>query len=86
MGSIEMIKELAEEMKPLVQEIENGVPTSKDNYDRYLGVVEALSKGNKVRELVTLIALAKAGANTNAIEAVAEMLNLECSGGFSMNS
>ena len=54
-----LIRSLAKDLGPLVEEIEAGVPTTKDNYNRYMSVLSGF-KGNY--RLACAVALIRAGA------------------------
>ena len=65
------ITEAIEIMKPIVQKIEKGVPTTKDNYGAYMAVL-AQAKDHQTRLHLSAI-LIFAGANKNVVVAALKL-------------
>jgi hypothetical protein len=62
-----LIDGLAEDLRPVVEEIESGIATTQNNYGRYGALLSQLSKGNKQVACVIAIALCQAGANREGV-------------------
>jgi hypothetical protein len=66
------IEDLAKDMKPLVDEIENGpsnYQSTKDNYGRYLSAITTMAAGNTASARIAGKALIIAGANSEGVKA-----------------
>lgn len=63
----ELINGLAEDFKPLVQEIEGGLATTQHNYGRYGAVISQFSQGKAGTAKIIAAALIKAGANATGV-------------------
>lgn len=62
-----MIKDLAVNLKPAVDEIEGSIPTTQGHYGRYMAVLAIFAKGNKLRAQIIALALIEAGANKTGV-------------------
>ena len=62
-----LIKELAEDFAPFVQDIESGIATTQNNYGRYGAMLSKLSKGNRKVANILGLAMIEAGANANGV-------------------
>ena len=62
-----LIADLAADFRPIVQEIEASMATTKNHYGRYGQLLSSLSKGNKVVASVLFLAFEAAGANAQGL-------------------
>ncbi len=60
----QLIDGLAEDLKPLVKDIESGIATTQHNYARYGHIIAQFAMGNKTVANVIALALIQAGANS----------------------
>jgi hypothetical protein len=63
----ELVKGLAEDFRPLVKKIEASIATTQNHYGRYGQLLAQFSKGDPVVAKVILLALERAGANTQGL-------------------
>lgn len=64
-----MISEMADDLKGVVEEIENNsMQVTQHNYDRYMTVIHELSNGNKTQAMLVVMALLDAGANREGVK------------------
>jgi len=63
------ISSMAEDLKEVVEDIENGVPFTQGNYDKYAMVIEQMSNGKNGMKFAVALALMEAGANVNGVRA-----------------
>lgn len=64
-----IIAGMADDLKPIVDEIEDSSPLTKDHYGRYLEVFTRLCNSDHKKSRVTLLALLAAGGNSNGVNA-----------------
>jgi hypothetical protein len=67
-----LVDETVPEFKPIVDGIEKGIKTTKDNYGRYMSVLTQFEKG-RMRQFVALV-LIKAGANPSGVRSAMQAL------------
>jgi len=63
-----LISDLAADLKPMVKDIEAGIPTTQNNYGRYGSLISQLSKGDKRVGAIIALALIEAGANRVGVQ------------------
>lgn len=61
-----LIDELAGDFKPAVQKIEAKIPTTRNHYGDYMGLISSLAKTKQHAQLFAM-AMIKAGANRQGI-------------------
>ena len=62
-----IITDLANDLKPVVQKIEEKLPITKGHYGDYLGLFSALSRGDRRMGKIICAALLVAGANHDGV-------------------
>lgn len=62
------IKEIAENVKPLLDDIHSQQPTTKDYYAEYMSILSKLGNNNAGKIKLLAISMLYAGANVNGIE------------------
>jgi thiaminase len=63
-----VIKEIAENIKPLLEDIHSKQPTTKNYYGDYMSILAQLGNDNIGKIKLLAIAMLYAGANVNGIE------------------
>ncbi len=59
----ELITDLAGDLKELVTEIEDGVPSTMNHYGKYMNVIATVGAGDITVKRIVALALVEAGAN-----------------------
>ena len=74
---VKLIKELAEVLKPAVEEIENTkVKTTKNNYGMYLSIMSNRGQENTGVTKIIGLALIYAGANYNGVKSAWDIMGV----------
>ena len=63
-----LINDLAEDFKPLVEDVEASIATTKDHYGRYGGIISQFSRGSTGTAKIIAAALIKAGGNPVGVQ------------------
>jgi hypothetical protein len=63
----QVLKDLADDLRGLVSEIESSVKTTQNHYGRYMGIIQQVAKGDKVAATIIAEALVIAGANKKGV-------------------
>jgi len=72
---IKIVTDLAKDFRPVVDKIENTkIKTTKNNYAKYMGFIQEMSKNNEATMVIVGLALIKAGANYNGVKAAWDAL------------
>ena len=72
---VEIVTDLAKDFGPVVDEIENTkIKTTQNNYAKYMGFIQEMSKNNEATMVIVGLALIKAGANYNGVKAAWDAL------------
>jgi hypothetical protein len=72
---IKIVTDLAKDFGPVVDKIENTkIKTTKNNYAKYMGFIQEMSKNNEATMVIVGLALIKAGANYNGVKAAWDAL------------
>jgi len=70
-----IVKDLSKDFRPVVDKIENTkIKTTKNNYAKYMGFIQEMSKNNEATMVIVGLALIKAGANYNGVKAAWDAL------------
>ncbi len=66
---IQLIKELAQDIAPIVKKIEKSPKTTQDHYDRYGSILTRIAGSDRKLATVYVLAFKEAGANPRGIDA-----------------
>lgn len=77
----QLIANIAETVKPLVQHIEATVPMTQDHYDQYWSAIESVAAGvqghdPRTVKLTVAYAFTEAGANRNGVMAALKLMGV----------
>jgi|TARA_Y100000034_G_scaffold124240_1_gene172125 hypothetical protein len=70
-----MVTDLAGDLKPMVVKIEAGIPTTRGNYGRYMGLIQQLGHSCKRTEQVIALSLIEAGADRQGVSDAVKILH-----------
>lgn len=70
-----MVADLAIDLKPMVEKIEAGLPTTRGNYGRYMGLIQQLGHSDKRTEQVIALSLIAAGADRRGVSDAVHILH-----------
>lgn len=62
-----LVAEIADIVRPQVVNIEAGLPTTQDNYDKYMGIITILARNKPQQATIVALALLRAGANPHGV-------------------
>jgi len=65
----ELITDLANDLRPMVEEIEASVAITENRYDKYMGILDLMGAGDPAAIGIISLALLEAGANKQGVEA-----------------
>jgi hypothetical protein len=69
-----LIADLAEDLKPAVQEIEGSIKTTQNHYGRYMSLLSLMGDGKPDLMKILGVALIKAGANRGGVNSAMKIL------------
>lgn len=62
-----LIDQLADDLRDSVKEIEKSIPSTQNNYGRYMALLGQLSGNNRKTASILAAAMIRAGANTQGV-------------------
>ena len=63
----ETIKDIANDLRPQIEAIEAGLPTTLNNYDKYMGIITLLARKRPEHATIVALALLRAGAHPHGV-------------------